>query len=229
MRKNILSTLVTGLLLSGCLTAAAGQNQPADRKAEGQGQRSDPGSQEQAQGYNRVFGTIASVGVDRLEIKKMDGTAQAVMVNDQTQYQEGRRDAPKNLHLEDLKPGDRVFVRGRANENKELVAVVVHRVTGEEMQRFSGDRTFGEIVSIDGNQIKLRNPRQGEKTVVVNDQTVFVKDGQPITLTDLKAGDRVLAMGKETGGQFVADRVMTGQVRRGGGPGADRRERPEDH
>ena len=222
MRKNILSTLVTGLLLSGCLIAA-GQNQPADRKAEGQGQRSDPGSQEQAQGYNRVFGTIASVGVDRLEIKRMDGTAQTVMVSDQTQYQEGRRDAPKDLHLEDLKPGDRVFVRGRANDNKELVALVVHRVTGEEMQRFSGDGAFGEITSIDGNQIKVRN-RQGDKTIVVNNQTVFMKDGQPITLKDLKAGDRVLAMGKETGGQFVADRVMTGQVRRGGGPGADRRE-----
>jgi len=222
MRKNILSTLVTGLLLSGCLIAA-GQNQPADRKAEGQGQRSDPGSQEQAQGYNRVFGTIASVGVDRLEIKRMDGTAQTVMVSDQTQYQEGRRDAPKDLHLEDLKPGDRVFVRGRANDNKELVALVVHRVTGEEMQRFSGDGAFGEITSIDGNQIKVRN-RQGDKTIVVNNQTVFMKDGQPITLKDLKAGDRVLAMGKETGGQFVADRVMTGQVRRGGGTGADRRE-----
>ena len=137
---------VTGLLLCGCLVAAAGQNQPADRKAEGQGHPSDPGSQGPAQGRDGAFGTIASVGVDRLEIKKMDGTAQTVMVNDQTQYQEGRRDAPKNLHLEDLKPGD-----------------------------------------------------------------------------------RVLAVGKEAGGQFVADRVMTGQLRRGGGPGADRRERPEDH
>jgi len=224
MHKNILSTLVADLLLSGCLIGAAGQNQPADRKAEGQGQRSDPGSQEQAQGYNRVFGTIASVGVDRLEIKKMDGTAQTVMVNDQTQYQEGRRDAPKNLHLEDLKPGDRVFVRGHASDNKELVTLVVHRVTGEEMQRFGGNRAFGEITSIDGNQIKVRNPRRGDKTIVVNDQTVFMKDGQPITLKDLKAGDRVFAVGKETDGQFVADRVMTGQFRRGGGPGAEHRE-----
>jgi hypothetical protein len=223
MRKNILSALVTGLLLSGCLVAAAGQNQPTDPKAEGQGQRSDPGSQGPAQGRDGVFGTIASVGVDRLEIKKMDGTAQTVMVNDQTQYQEGRRDTPKNLHLEDLKPGDRVFVRGHLNDNKELVALVVHRVTDEEMQRFSGNRAFGEITSIDGNQIKVRN-RQGDKTIAVNDQTVFMKDGQPIALKDLKAGDRVFAVGKETDGQFVAYRVMTGQLRRGGGPGADRRE-----
>src|SRR2546426_856896 len=131
MHKNILSTLVTGLLLSGCLIAAAGQNQPADRKAEGQGQRSDPGSQEQAQGYNRVFGTIASVGVDRLEIKKMDGTAQTVMVNDQTRYREGRRDAQKDLQLEDLKPGDHVVVQARASDNKEFTAPMVRLVTDE--------------------------------------------------------------------------------------------------
>jgi len=229
MRKDILSTLVTGLLLSGCLVAAAGQNQPADRKAERQGQRRGPGRQGPTQGSEGVFGMIASVGVDRLEIKKMDGTAQTVMVNDQTQYQEGRRDAQKNLQLEDLKPGDRVFVRGRASDNKELVALVVHRVTDQEMQRFGGNRAFGEITSIDGNQIKVRNPRQGDKTIVVNDQTVFIKDGQPITLKDLKAGDRVFAVGKETDGQFVADRVMTGQLRRGGGPGADHHAGPGDH
>jgi Domain of unknown function (DUF5666) len=224
MRKNILSAFVTTLVLSGCLLAAAGQNQPAGPKAEGQ----EPRREGPAQGHDRVFGTIASVGVDRLEIKRMDGGTQTVMVNDQTQYREGRRDAQKNLQLEDLKPGDHVFVRGRTSDNKEFVALMVHRVSDEQMQRFSGERAFGEITSIDGNQIKVRN-RQGEKTIAVNDQTVFMKDGQPITLKDLKAGDRVFAMGKETDGQFVAERVMTGQFRRGGGPGAYHHEGPEDH
>src|SRR5881296_3591589 len=134
MRKNILSTLVTGLLLCGCLVAAAVQNQPADRKAEGQGHPSDPGSQGPAQGRDGAFGTITSVGVDRLEIKKMDGTAQSVMVDDQTRYREGRRDAQKDLQLEDLKPGDHVFVQGRATDNKEFTALMVRRVTDEEIQ-----------------------------------------------------------------------------------------------
>ena len=56
MRRNILSALVTGLLLSGCLVAAAGQNQPAARKAEGQGHPSDPGSQGPAQGLSASAG-----------------------------------------------------------------------------------------------------------------------------------------------------------------------------
>ena len=81
---------------------------------------------------------------------------------------------------------------------------MVHRVTDQEMQRFGGNRAFGEITSIDGNQIKVRNPRQGDKTIVVNDQTVFMKDGQPITLKDLKAGDRVL-FGKYSGSEIKLD------------------------
>ena len=156
-----------------------------------------------------VNGTITSVGVDRFEIKKTDGSTQTVMVDEQTRYRQGQQD----IQLEDLKPGDQVFVRGQANSNKEFVAETVRRITAEEMQRFqnAGERVFGAIVAIDKNQLKVSNPRQGERIVVVNDQTQFMKDGQPITLKDLKVGDPIFAVGNETQGQFLATRVMTGQ------------------
>ena len=161
-----------------------------------------------------VSGTITSVGVDRFEIKKTDGSAQTVMVDEHTRYRQGQQD----IQLEDLKPGDQVFVRGQANPNKEFVAETVRRTTAEEMQRFQsgGERVFGAIVAIDKNQLKVSNPRQGEKIVVVNDQTQFLKDGQPITFKDLKVGDRIFALGNETQGQFLATRVMTGQFRGAG-------------
>jgi hypothetical protein len=164
-----------------------------------------------------VFGTIASVGVDRFEIKKMDGSTQTVMVDEHTRYRQGQQD----IQLEDLKPGDRVSVRGQANSNKEFVAEAVRRATADEMQRFqnAGERVFGAIESIDKNQLKVSNPRQGERIVLVNEQTQFVKDGQPIALKDLKVGDRIFALGKETQGQFLATRVVTGQFR---GPGQRR-------
>ena len=170
----------------------------------------------------RTFGTITSVGVDRVEIKRLDGSTQTVMVDEKTRYQQGQQE----IQLEDLKPGDRVFVRGQTNANKEYVALMVRRVTMEEMQRFQtpGDRAGGQIVSIDKNQIVVRNNRQGEKTIVVNDQTQFMKEGQPITLKDLKVGDRIFALGKESDGQFVASRVSTGQFR---GQGQYRREREQ--
>ena len=203
------------LLAIAALIAAAGQDKPS--------QESKPPASGQAEEQReRVGGTIASVGVDRMEIKRMDGSSMTVMVDDQTRYRQGQQE----IQLEDLKAGDRVFVRGAANANKEFVATLVRRMTDEEIQRFQnmGERVFGEIISIDNSQIKVRSPRTGEKTVVVNDQTVMMKDGQPITLKDLKVGDRIFAAGKETGGQFVATRLMTGQFR---GPG--RRESNPEH
>ena len=161
-----------------------------------------------------VAGSITSVGVDRFEIKKMDGSTQTVMVDEHTRYRQGQQD----IQLEDLKPGDQVFVRGQANGNKEFVAESVRRATADEMQRLQtgGERVFGAIVSIDKNQIKVSNPRQGEKIVLVNDQTQFMKNGQTIALKDLKVGDRIFAVGKETLGHFLATRVVTGQFQGAG-------------
>jgi len=169
----------------------------------------------------RAIGTIASVGVDRIELKKMEGSAQIVWVDDQTRYRQGQQD----IQLEDLKPGDRVALRGRMNPRKEFVAVLVRRMTGEEMGRSqnAGDRVFGEIVSIDNNQLKVRNPRQGERIVLVNEQTVLTKQGQPIALKDLKVGDRIFALGKEVDGRLAATQIFTGRLP-GQGEGRPRQE-----
>src|SRR5579859_1158996 len=211
--KNKLSVfllVIPALALCATLGIAAQQNTQAPPER-------GPGGGPEAQG-EMARGTISSVGVDRIEIKKMDGTTQVVMVNGETRYRQGQQD----IQLEDLKPGDRVFVRGKTNDNKEFVALGVRRVTDEEAQRFQGgpgggNRTGGQIVSIDGNQLKIQNPRQGERLVLVTDQTTFMKNGQPITLKDLKVGDRVFAVGQEIDGKFTATRVMSGQFQRGGG------------
>ncbi|HEV2352074.1 MAG TPA: DUF5666 domain-containing protein [Terriglobia bacterium] len=207
MRKRVFLSLTFCLALvawASLIFAIAQNTQPLER---------GPGRDGFAPG-EMVRGTLSSVGVDRIEVKKQDGSSQVVMVDDQTKYHQGRQE----IQMEDLKPGDHVFVRGQTNDNKDFVASNVRRVTEEQMQRFQagGERTGGRIVSIDGNQLKVQNPRQGEKLVIVNEQTTFMKDGQPITLQDLKVGDRIFAVGKATDGTFVATRVMTGQFRRGG-------------
>ncbi|MGO8816382.1 MAG: DUF5666 domain-containing protein [Terriglobia bacterium] len=192
-----------------------------------------------------VMGTITSVGVDRFEVKKPDGTTQTVMVNDQTHYRqrvEGQQQ-PQELALEDLKVGDHVFVRGTPNADKQVVAMGVNRVTAEQFERFQsgggpgggqggprggggwqqggmqGTRAGGEITSISGNQIKVQSRRGGERIIVVNDQTTFNKEGQTIALKDLKVGDRIFATGKEANGQFVATEVRSGRPGGGGGRG----------
>jgi hypothetical protein len=185
-----------------------------------------------------ILGTITSVGVDRFEIKKPDGTTQTVMVNDQTHYRqrvEGQQE-PKELALEDLKVGDHVFVRGTPNGDKQFVAGGVNRVTEEQFERFQsgggpggggwapgggagiqGTHAGGEIESIKGNEITVVSRRNGEKVIVVNDQTTFAKEGQTIGLKDLKVGDRIFALGKEANGKFLATEVHSG--RPGGGRG----------
>lgn len=139
----------------------------------------------------------------------MDGTTTTVMVDDQTRYRQGQQE----IQLEDLKPGDQVFVSGSTNENKEFTARMVRRATEEEMAQRPkpGEFAVGEIVAIDKNLIKLRSRWQGEKTVLVNEQTLFLQSGQPSSLKDLKVGDRIFALGKQSNGQFVATRVSSGQ------------------
>jgi len=176
----------------------------------------------------RTLGTVTSVGVDRFEIKKMDGTTLTVFVNDQTRYREQQGE----LHLEDLKAGDHVGVRGEPNADKQFVAAGVMRLTDEQFQRFQagggqgpggpggggwggpggGPRAGGEIIAIDQNRITVRNPRQGQMVIVVNEQTTFRKEGQAITLKDLKVGDRIFALGKEQDGQLVATQVRAGRL-----------------
>ena len=207
MRKPF--ALALGLTLTA-LTSCAYAVQKEDTKAP-------PEKTQREFAGPALFGTITSVGVDRFDIKKMDGSTQTVMVDEHTRYRQGQQD----IQLEDLKPGDQVAVRGQANSNKEFVAEAVRRATADEMQRFqnAGERVFGAIVSIAKDQLKVSNPRQGERIVLVNEQTQFMKDGQPIALKDLKVGDRIFALGKETQGQFLATRVVTGQFR---GPGQRR-------
>lgn len=190
----------------------------AAQQKQGQEQQGPPAAREAGEQGDHAFGTVTSVGVDRFEIKRRDGTALTILVGEQTHLRQGQQD----IQLEDLKPGDRVMVSGTTNTQKEFVAANVRRITEEEAQRFqnASERAFGEIVAIDNNQIKVRNPRTGERTVIVNDQTVLMNQGQPITLKDLKVGDRIFALGKETQGQFVATRIFTGQFR----PGQFRRE-----
>ena len=228
---------------------------PPERQANGQNSRPD-----RRLGGPRLAGTVTSVGVDRFEVKAMDGSAHTILVDDQTRYREDQKD----IQLEDLKVGDHVMVMGKvspasqagpnapaaggspggssnaaslasspaaattaagaAADQTGFTAATVRRLTAANLERFpigegaAGERVFGEIVSIDNNQLKVRNPRSGDQTVVVADaQTTFLKDDQPIALKDLKVGDRIFAVGKTANGQFTATRIMTGQMRGGGG------------
>ena len=229
MSKKLFVSILVLLAFSVAGALAAQQDSPPQGQEQGRRGMGGPPP---------VIGTISSVGVVRFDIKRPDGTTQTVMVNDQTrirQRQEGQ-EQPQEIKLEDLKVGDHVMVRGTPNADKQLVAMGVNRLTEEQFQRFQsgggpggpgggggfgpgggGPRVGGEIVSINGNHIKVQSRRGGERVIVVNDQTTFMKEGKTITLKDLKVGDRIFATGQETNGQFVATEIRSGFP--GGGRG----------
>lgn len=214
MRSKMLA-LATALAMSLALTLSAGLW--AAGAAAAQENPQPPAAPheryERGRAGNRAMGTVTSVGVDRFEIKRMDGKASTVFVNDQTKYSRDRQ----TIALEDLKPGDQVMVRGQNNSNQQFTAVMVREITAQDRERFAGSHAFGRITAIQGNELTVSNRRQGERVISVNDQTSFEKDGQPIALKNLKVGDRIAAFGKEADGKFVAERIMTGRFHRGRG------------
>jgi hypothetical protein len=174
-----------------------------------------------------AFGTIQSVGVNQFVAQKPDGSTVTVKVDSQTQLM----DQDKPIQLEDLKAGDHVVVRPRTSDSAStggpnsgsgsgpgsasseaapstVIATMVRRVPPGMAAMFQGDHAFGRITAISGKQLTIQG-REGQKTIVVSNDTQYMKDGQAASLHDLKVGDPVMIAGKEASGQFVANRVMT--------------------
>jgi Domain of unknown function (DUF5666) len=224
-----------GLVLGSALVAAplfAQDAQQSQSNPQQAGQSGPPGGRGHFGGpRDGAFGTVQSVGVNQLVIKRQDGSTTNVQVNSETKFW----DRNKPIELEDLKPGDRVMVRahtlagesnGAATPNAAaapgataapaaVLAASVTRVPAGQGGAFNAPRAFGRITAINGNQLTVEN-RQGEQVIVVASDAQIMKDGQAATLKDFKVGDRVMALGEETNGQFMASRIMSGQFRRGG-------------
>jgi Domain of unknown function (DUF5666) len=184
-------------------------------------------------------GTVTSVGVDQFAVRRPNGTSLTVLVDDQTRYE----DQGKAIQLEDLKVGDYVMIRPPSAEGGEakqtqadgtaaapspssITAAVVRVVPPSAMTAFNGDRAFGTITAISGNQITLENPQGGTTTVVVRSDAVMRRDRKSATLQDFKVGDRVFVMGKESNGQFAASRLMGGQFGPPGGRPGETKPKP---
>jgi phosphate-selective porin len=56
----------------------------------------------------------------------------------------------------------------------------------------------GKVQSIDGMVITIKN-KTGEVTIETDANTTFTLDGQPATLADVKAGERVVSASPTTG------------------------------
>lgn len=200
-------------LLAAAITAAAQSQdsgpppQRPDSPGQGRGEGRRPG----------VGGTIIGLGGDSLTLKTIDGRTVTVKLNADTRFRKDRQDAK----LSDFKVGDTVMVRGEPASDGTITATGVMSRSGmgmaggltpEQMRDKMGKELIaGEIKSIDGLKLTIARVDGETQTIAVDENTSFRKQGESVTLADLKPGDHVFGRGTLKDGIFVPAVLNVGQ------------------
>lgn len=220
MRKLVLLAVFLGLALWG-----AAQDQPPAPPADNQ---APPPGQMEGRRRPGVMGTITAITANTFTVKTRDGQTAQVNLSDKTQFTKDRQPAK----LADFKVGDEIFVRGEsAGQNVWQADMIGSRSggmgamggMGGGMQDMMGKRFIaGEIKSINGTQLVIARPDGVSQTIAVDENTSFQKQGESITLADLKPGDHVFGRGELKNDVFVPTVLNYGDPGMGRGRGAGR-------
>jgi Domain of unknown function (DUF5666) len=190
----------------------------------------------------RQVGTIKMVSGNTITLATDAGTEVTVQVPDGTRMlrvepgQTSLKDAAP-IHLTDLQPGDRILVRGKAEEDsKSLVAAVVIAMKHTDVQarqqqeRQEWQKGVGGLVStVDAasGTITIRVAAPGGKRSIAIHTTkattfrryapdsVKFDDAKPSSIDAINAGDQVRARGTRSadGTEFAAEAVVSGAFR----------------
>lgn len=225
-RWMILSILAPALA-AGCFAQQAGSStgMPMGRGMMGQG----------------IVGTVTEVASDHFTVKTPAGETYTVEfsantrilkqgstpVGTDTQGGGPMRTQPTPIEASDIKVGDTIMARGEVDSSaKSVGAIAVIQLDPQRARRLLAmEESFGKtwlagrITAIDGSKVTLRGgPNAASYTFVTDDNTEFRSRREPLTLADLKVGDRVRVEGSLKDGQFVASSVSRMMVRAMGGP-----------
>lgn len=197
-----------------------------------------PQASAQEQGQHRghwpgVAGTITAINGNTITLKTMDGQTAQVQINDKTRFRKERQQA----QLSDFKTGDTVFVRGEQKNGVWQADVLAARPAGIGMGRGEGMARFreglgkefivGEVKAVHGTQLSILRPDGVTQQITVDENTSFRKDGQDITLPDIKVGDHVFGRGHLKDSVFVPSVLSVGQPRFMRGQGGPPPQRPQ--
>lgn len=226
MRRLILMGV---LFLSSAFVVA--QTAPAGSSDQSAPQQSAPPSGDQQSGgqgfqgrrFPGVGGTVTAINGNTFTIKQMDGSTAQVQVSDKTRYRKNRQDA----QLSDFKVGDMVIVRGEQKDGVWQADMLAARPAGMGMggggamrEGLGKEFIVGEVKAINGTQLTIQRPDGVSQDITVDESTSFRKEGQDITLPDIKVGDRVFGRGAMKNNVFVPSTLNVGQMgmRRGAPP-----------
>ena len=221
MFRNHNATLALALIacLAASLPRARAQDAPPAPGQSGPGARRGPGGP-QGQRFQGTGGTITSLDKDTMVLRGLEGKTITVRLTEATRYRRDQKDAK----LADFKVGEAVVVRGTpAGENTWTAEVVAARPAMEARFREGLGKEFivGEIKSIEGLKLTILRVDGQTQTIAVDENTSFQKQGESITLADIKPGDRVFGRGALKDGTFVPAVLTVGDPRQGlrmGGP-----------
>ena len=159
-----------------------------------------------------VAGIITAMDGNAFTIKTREGQTVQVTVSEKTEYRKGRQPAK----VSDFKVGDMIFVRGEKNGDNAWTAEIVGARSGGPGQgnfREGLGKEFiaGEVKSINRTQLTIQRPDGVAQTISVDENTSFRKDGESVTLADLKVGDHVFGRGQLKNDVFVPAVLNVGQ------------------
>lgn len=164
-----------------------------------------------------VMGTITAIDSGKITIKTADGQMAQVNTSDQTQFRKDRQPAT----MADFKVGDTIFVRGEQKDGMWQAQMIGARSGGGPEGNFREDlgKKFiaGEVTAISGTKLTIHRPDGQSQEITVDESTSFRKEGQSITLTDIKVGDHVFGRGELKNDVFVPAVLNVGQPNMGMG------------
>jgi len=168
-----------------------------------------------------MFGKIAAIQPDSIELTGQDGSKFSVKVTGSTEFRKDRQPAK----MSDFKVGDTVAVRTNPNSGNAagatammIVAVPAGGFAGRGggggggqfmMQGTMGkDYVVGEVKSIAVPKLSVVRTDNVTQTMELNEDTSLRRGRDSITMSDIQPGDHVFARGAVANDVFVPKNVM---------------------
>jgi preprotein translocase subunit YajC len=217
--------------------------------ASAQMQERGSGGRNMPPGENTI-GKVTAVSKDSLTIAPTQGgDAITVKVSETTRVTKNRQP----FKLEDIKADETVFARGEL-KNGVMQAAMVAVINPEMAQRFQGGGGMGgmrggrqmegfkpedmgkkfivgQVKAINETKLTIARPDGQTQEIEVDENTSFKKDGQSVTLPDIKIGDFVHGQGALKGETFVPKELIVGggqRRMRGQGNQTQEQNKPEN-
>ena len=250
MKMRFSLSILLGLTLGGAVCAQDGNSAPDQNSAATAGQnRGRQGMRMGRRGGGMgmmgrgITGTVSEAAAGHFTVKTFEDDTYTIQYGDNTRFMKmqggmgGRGEMrghggnpPEQIKPADIKVGDAIMAPGEVNSSSRTLSataiILLNPLTAQRMQRMAADygKTWlmGRVTEIEGMKVRVMGSQDhAQHSFVVNENTDFREQRNPITLADIKSGDMVRVQGSSSGDTFTASSVnvmrMSQRIRNGQG------------